>query len=78
MNNKLKSLANQVLTDSGIMIALAWVAAEAIGWSSLSAALVAFGCACVVAAKRGKPAPAWAVVIIIVAVGGAVHLGLLT
>lgn len=78
MINRLKLLVSQGLHDSGIMVAIAWIAAESIGLHSVALAIVVFGCAIVVAAKSDKTAPAWAVLIVIVVAGCAVKLGLLT
>ncbi|CAI9400117.1 hypothetical protein ANOBCDAF_00418 [Pleomorphomonas sp. T1.2MG-36] len=78
MINKLKSLANQAIGDSGIMIAVGWLITEMIGISNAVFAVIAVIYAFAAATKSDKIALGVAFCVVIVAAGWISKSGLLT
>lgn len=77
MSNTLQSLANQVLSESGVIIAVAWLVAEASHIDDVTFAVFALIYAAAAATKSGKPAIGWAFVSAIFLLSVTVKSGLI-
>lgn len=78
MSNKLQSLTNQVLSESGVIIAVAWLIAEFTRVDAWSLAAFALIYAVSVATKNGKTALGWIFVSAVVALSATVKFGLIS